>query len=304
MSIYRHTVTKVESMPLGEYLRRAIPFLPSKASVKKALSKDLVKLNGRKCGYFDRVSPGDKIFITRPQRRSPRPAIPVQDIPVIYQDDHCIIVNKPGGIAVNGNRHKTVENVLQHKIPVSPKKDALPFARPVHRLDVPTSGLLILARTKSFQVEIGRGLQNKEVQKQYVAVVHGTLNGEGVIEKPLDGLYCKTQYRVLKTVPSVNFGALTMVHLSPITGRTHQLRKHMKAIGHPIAGDKQYNDSSYMLQGKGMLLCSVSLKFKHPIIETDVNVEIDIPRKFHRVLEREVKFYNKKGRTLPDSPPK
>ena len=205
-----------------------------------------------------------------------------------------VVVDKPGGIAVNGNRHKTVENVIQHVIGPSPVSDALPYARPVHRLDVPTSGLLILARSREFQIAIGEALQNREVGKRYVAIVHGKLIGEGEVDKPLEGKPCRSRYRVIRSVPSVNFGHLTMVELEPVTGRTHQLRKHMQMIGHPIAGDKMYNRQDYVLQGKGMLLAAVQLSFVHPVTGKPMNISIDPPRKFIRVLQREEGFFRKK----------
>lgn len=272
-----------------------IPFLSSKASVKKALSKGQIELNGRKPRYFVKVQVGDKLKVMREERRAPKPKFEERLIPIVYKDDHCVIVNKPGGIAVNGNRHKTVENVMQHVVRKSKLNDALPYAMPVHRLDVPTAGLVIMARTRSFQIGMGKALEDKNVQKKYVAIVHGKLEGNGAVKKPLDGKNCVSLYRSLAIVPSINFGHMTMVELEPVTGRTHQLRKHMQMIGHPIAGDKMYNNSEYKLQGKGMLLCAVSLSFKHPVSHKPVSVDVPPPEKFERVLKREEEFYRRKG---------
>lgn len=295
-----HTVLDPKGLKLGDYLIRHVPFLASKASVKKALSRGDIKLNGEAPGYFTEINEGDNIRITREQRRAPKPAVDSGDIPIVFQDEHMVVVDKPGGIAVNGNRHKTVENVIQHVVGPSSVSDALPYARPVHRLDVPTAGLVILARSRAFQIGIGQALEDKKITKKYIAVVHGHLTGEGEINKPLEGKPCTSKFRVIRSVPSVNFGRLTMIELEPVTGRTHQLRKHMQMIGHPIAGDKMYNRKEYVLQNKGMLLASVYLSFQHPVTGQPVEISIKAPRKFERVLDREERFFDKKFKGKKD----
>lgn len=285
-------IVEDSKLPLGEFLMAHVPFLSSKASVKKSLSRKLVHLNGEHPGFFSELKRGDRVEVYRTDRRAPKPKFDIS-IPIVYQDEHCLVVQKPGGIAVNGNRHKTVENIIQHSVPQSSVPDALPYPRPVHRLDVPTSGLVMMARSKSFQVKLGQDLQRKRVTKHYVAIVHGQIKAPCTIDRPLEGKPCQSIVTPIEVVPSINFGHLTMVRLEPVTGRTHQLRKHLLMIGHPIAGDKMYNTETYVLQGKGMCLCAMSLEFDHPIDRKRVKVEIGIPEKFSRIMAREKQYFEK-----------
>ncbi|MFK7934025.1 MAG: RluA family pseudouridine synthase [Saprospiraceae bacterium] len=209
------------------------------------------------------------------------------DMPTIFEDEYLLIVNKPGGIATNGNRNKTVEQLVRPQRFKKMPKDKLPKPVAAHRIDVPTKGLVILAKSKRALAGMGKLFQNRQVSKTYFAIVHGKLQGTGRIDQPIDGKKSITDYEVEKTVQSRAFGHLTLVKLFPQTGRTHQLRIHLQQKGHLIIGDKMYAGAQRTILGKGLFLCAAALEFTHPITNKLVNVHIELPSRFQRLLERE-----------------
>ncbi len=271
---------------IAEYCGVVFPTLASKSAAKKAITAGHIFLNGKKARTADFVKNGDLIEL----RGSAVRKIKRLDyhIPIEYQDPHLLIVNKPGGIAVNGNRYKTVENGMAH-IPPSTERDALPRPIAVHRLDVPTCGLVVLARTKSAQIKMGKLFQSNRIRKEYIAIVHGTPTSEGEVNSAIQDKTSLTKYQVLRSVPSRIFGSLSLIRLLPITGRTHQLRIHLKSIGHLIVGDKMYADGRKTILGKGLQLCATQLIFAHPVTQDPLSIRIEPPAKFSRILDREAK---------------
>lgn len=289
MSNY-HRIKKVEKdTRLDEYAASAFPLLGSKSAARKAIEEGRLKRNGRTARPTDILKPGDRLQLADLGLPKPRPFR--FDLEAIYEDDHLIVVNKPGGIAVNGTRNKTVENALAGEVSPSPLKDGLPHPIATHRLDVPTKGLVMLAKTKSALIELNRAFQDKKVQKAYVAVVHGKLEGTGRIESKVKGKTAITDYESIKIVPSRKFGHFSLVKLRPVTGRTHQLRIHMKESGHLVVGDKEYARGQQSILGKGLYLCSCELSFDHPATGEKVHLEIPTPHKFIRLVEREEQRY-------------
>jgi RluA family pseudouridine synthase len=288
--LHTHIVKeKISEVPLDEYAAQAFPLLGSKSSARKAIDDGRLKKNGKETRPGELVSTGDQLELT--SLGLPKPKTFDFDLRSVYEDDFLIIVNKPGGIAVNGNRNKTVENALAGKLPRSPHEDGLPNPIATHRIDVPTKGLVMLARTKTALIELNRAFQEKRVKKAYVAVVHGKLEGKGRIDQKIKGKTAITDYESLKVAPSRVFGHLSLVKLYPVTGRTHQLRIHLQQRGHLVVGDREYAGREKTILGKGLFLCSCFLGFEHPITGEEVAVEIPVPKRFKRLLEREAKRY-------------
>ncbi len=276
-------------MRIADYAAREITSLGSKSAAKKALRRGDISINGKTASTADWVYQGDLIeFIDTSIRPIKKLKLPLD---IVFEDEHLIVVNKPGGIAVNGNRYKTLENALADINKNSTLPDALPRPIAVHRLDVPTTGLVILAKTKSAQVDLNRLFQLQQVSKTYVAIVHGKPPSSGFIDTPIDEKKSSTKYSVVRSVPSRIFGHLSLVQLKPITGRTHQLRIHLKSIGHLIVGDKLYSENQKTILGKGVLLAAVALSFIHPITLKQLNLTIEPPAKFKRILDREETRY-------------
>jgi len=208
------------------------------------------------------------------------------DIPIVFQDDFLLIINKPGGIATNGNRHKTVENLVQSRADKK-QKDALPRPVAAHRIDVPTKGLVVLAKTKKALAGMGKLFQQRQVQKTYYAITHGKMKAMGRIDSPVGGKKAITEFVTERAVASRKFGHFSLVKLTPETGRTHQLRIHLQEQGHLIVGDKQYAGEQRTIRGKGLFLCATALAFRHPITGKSVEVAVDLPSRFQRLLDRE-----------------
>lgn len=286
-----------------DYCARNFSIFKNKMAVEKAIEKEEISLNGNAATPEDFVRNGDFILVQKEEKIQPKESFPERnkkrtkkpkfdiEMPIVYEDDWLVIVNKPGGIAVNGNRNKTVENAIKGQYQRSSEPDALPSPVATHRLDVPTKGLVILAKTKTALVRINKAFQNKKVDKIYYAVVHKEISETGRIEEPIEGKPSITEFERIEVSPSRLFGHFSLVRLMPITGRTHQLRIHLKNLGHLIVGDKLYAESRKTILGKGLFLCACSLNFPHPISNKMINVEIPLPSRFKRLLEKERKRF-------------
>ncbi|NND05832.1 MAG: RluA family pseudouridine synthase [Saprospiraceae bacterium] len=283
---WTHTVPATSGkIRIDDYCGPVFSILGSKSATKKAIKSNRLFLNGRPAKTADFVRKGDTIaVIGAGVRNIKRINIPLE---IVFEDHHLIIINKPGGIAVNGNRHKTVENALVGVAKPSLVNDALPRPVAVHRIDVPTNGLVMLAKTKSALIKMTNAFQDRKVDKMYHAIVHGRPEREFRINESIENKEATTIGSTISTVPSLKYEHLSLVHLKPFTGRTHQLRIHMQSIGHLIVGDKLYAQGQHTILGKGLLLCAASLHFSHPNHGSDVAVTIETPRKFNRILDRE-----------------
>ncbi len=270
---------------ITDYCGPIFPSLGSKNAVKKAIKEGRLYLNNRECSTGDFVQSGDIVELRGHSVRKLKHYD--YHVEIVFQDDHLMIVNKPGGIASNGNRYKTIENVLVHANSGLTLPDALPRPLVVHRIDVPTCGLLMLARSKSAMIKLNRSFQRKLIEKRYCAVVHGTPPKKGTIQSAIKGKDAVTKYETIRTVPSRTFGSLSFIEVQPLTGRTHQIRIHLKELGHPIVGDKNYLGQQKTILGKGLLLCAASLQFQHPHTGEKKRVNIEPPAKFHRIMDRE-----------------
>ncbi len=281
-----HTVSGLDlAIRLVDYIGSAFELLGSKSAAKKALTGGRVQLNGKRAYASDFIENGDRLTLTG-DGMSKAKAYDME-MPIVHEDDHLIIVNKPAGIAVNGNRYKTVENALVGVARKSNLRDALHRPVATHRLDVPTRGLVMLAKNKSSLIKIGRQFQEGNIHKEYHAVVHGKVKEKGIIKIPIESKHATSEYERVEVVPSRVFKNLSLVKLMPITGRTHQLRIHMQAEGHLILGDKEYANGQKTILGKGLFLCSTQLVFNHPDTFKRTKISIEIPSKFLKVLQRE-----------------
>ncbi|MGL4486456.1 MAG: bifunctional tRNA pseudouridine(32) synthase/23S rRNA pseudouridine(746) synthase RluA [Yersinia sp. (in: enterobacteria)] len=194
---------------------------------------------------------------------------------ILYQDEHIVVVNKPSGLlSVPGRAPENKDSVMT-RIQVD-----YPAAQSVHRLDMATSGVIVVALTKAAERELKRQFREREPKKSYIARVWGHLvQDQGLIDLPLicdwpnrpkqkvcyeTGKSAQTEYRVL----SRDADGTTRVKLSPITGRSHQLRVHMLAMGHPILGDGFYAHPEAKAMASRLQLHAQELCITHPELET------------------------------------
>jgi 23S rRNA pseudouridine1911/1915/1917 synthase len=195
------------------------------------------------------------------------------------------VIHKPAGILVSGNGFKTIANALPQNLQRSSLPDAMP-PYPVHRLDYPTTGLLLIGKTASSIRALNKMFENKEIDKVYYAVTIGEMGKRGEIRTQVDNRESHSIYSVEVSVPSERFGQLNLVKLDPRTGRRHQLRKHLAGIGHPILGDQDYGKEGLILMKKGLYLHAFSLEFVHPFSQEKMYVEDELPKRFRKIFPK------------------
>ena len=202
---------------------------------------------------------------------------------LLHIDAHCIVVDKPGGLLSVPGRGAHLQDCLSTRVQAQ-FDDALV----VHRLDMATSGLMLFARGIDAQRALSRAFAQREVHKRYVAVVHGRMpDAQGEIALPLIadwpnrplqkvdheiGKPSLTRWRVIAT-----HSDRTRVELEPVTGRAHQLRVHLLAIGHPIVGDALYAPPEVLAGAPRLLLHATRLSFMHPVDGTALIVDSAAP---------------------------
>ena len=230
----------------------------SRNRIQKAADAGLIMANGKPVKSSYKVKPCDVLTVMMDRPRYDNDIIP-EDIPldIVYEDNDLMVVNKPAGLVVHpgcGNYHGTLVNAIAWHLKDNPKYDPNdPQVGLVHRIDKDTSGLLVVAKTPDAKTHLGLQFYNKTTKRKYNALVWGVVeNNEGTIEgnigrnpkdrmqmavlsDPAQGKHAVTHYRVLERL-----GYVTLVECVLETGRTHQIRVHMKHIGHTLFNDERY----------------------------------------------------------------
>lgn len=242
------TEETIQNERLDQYVARQLPGV-SRTFGARLIEQDRVLVNGRtqsKAGY--KLRPADKVEILYDEAELGQ--IPDIELPVIYEDKNCVVIDKPAGVLSHSkgafNPEATVATWLSEQVS-NLKGDR---AGIVHRLDRLTSGVMICAKTPEAQSWLQKQFSERKAKKVYLAVVIGTpKNKEAVIDMPIErnpkkpqtfrvgsqGKPARTQYKVLKIGDR-----LSLLEMRPTTGRTHQLRVHLQHLGHPILGDTLY----------------------------------------------------------------
>ena len=269
----------------------------TRSAVLKAIEEGRVLVNGnapQKAGV--KLNVGDVVTteVVEPKQISAAP----QDIPVeiLYEDDDIVVVNKPQGMVTHpasGSPDGTLVNALLYK--VSDLSGINGEIRPgiVHRLDKDTSGVLVVAKNDNAHLSLSEQISSKKALRYYYAIVVGNIaNEEGRIDKPIarsrkdrkqmavseEGRSAVTLYKVLERVKGY-----TLVECELRTGRTHQIRVHMKSIGHPVVGDPVYGKTS-KLAPHGQLLHAHKLVLFHPVSGEKMVFEAPVNEDFAAAL--------------------
>ena len=287
-----HIVPIIETAQrLSDYLCGVFVQLPSRKSVKTAIKKGAVYVNGEKGHTGDWVKSYQEIqLIDLDKAPSKILKMPME---VLYEDVYMAVIFKPAGLPVSGNQFRTVENALLYNIQLSTEPDALKQPRAAHRLDAPTSGLLLIAKTKQARINLGAQVEAKTIQKRYQAIVIGAPPEKGVINFPIEEKASLSTYKCLQTVDSLRSSQLSLLNLYPKTGRTHQLRIHLSTLGFPILGDAMYGREGLILKHKGLFLTAIELNFKHPISGKEQAIVLPTPYKYEALLKREQRRFDK-----------
>ena len=265
-------------MRLQEYGVGLFEVAPTRSAWKKVLKKHYVTVDGHPATTPTWIRGGEHIQLTMPE--DVPPARPLHfPLRVLYEDDHLAAIHKPGGILVSGNTFKTIARALPQNLQPSPRADAV-TPQPVHRLDYPTTGILLAGKTHSCIVALNQLFEEGHIHKQYYAVTIGVMPTTGRIQSELDAKSADTRYTLIKTIPSPRFGALNLVLLQPGTGRRHQLRRHLAGMGNPILGDPTYSPDHLLLKGKGLYLHAWSTRFSHPVTGEEIHLRDTLPKRF------------------------
>jgi len=229
----------------------------SRAYVRKLYEMGSVEVNDEPAKLSYKLKEGDRISIDyEPSSIEHTPDI---ELPILYEDGECVVINKPTGLLTHSkgsfNPEATVATWLNQRLGTVKELNKVSREGIVHRLDRGTSGVMILAKTPEAMSWLQKQFSSRKVKKTYIAIVVGELNPtEAVIDMPIErnprrpqtfrvgshGKPSKTHYKVLKVV-NYHGSVISLVELKPETGRTHQLRVHLKQQGHPIIGDSFYD---------------------------------------------------------------
>lgn len=268
----------------------------SRNKIQKLIENELVLVNDRIVSNNYKVQLNDLIKIleipTEPLGNLKPSNIKID---VIYEDDDLLVINKPSGMVVHpapGNYEDTLVNALIGKYELSNNS-----FRPgiVHRIDKDTSGLLLVAKNDFTHEKLSEMISKKIVERYYLALVEGEFNHEtGTIDAPIGR---DTKYREKMTVTSMNsknaithfkilerFNKYTLIECKLETGRTHQIRVHMKYINHPIVNDPIYGHTIQGYENFGQLLHSTKIKFPHPRSGEILEFEVSPPNEFMDIM--------------------
>ncbi len=263
---------------LQEYAPSVFKSITTRSGIKKAIKRQEILLNGRIAKTSDYIKENQRIELLQPEVLIKK--IFKLQLEVIYEDDFLAVVNKPSGYPTSGNYFMTIENSLPYNLLPSVEIDALPYPTPVHRLDAPTSGLLLIAKTRKVQMQLHQEFENKNIHKTYIALVHGSTPGSMEIKEDIDQKSSLTQVRRIDLFKRKEI-EFSLLEVKPKTGRTHQIRIHLSALGFPIIGDKEYGKDTPTLK-RGLFLAAVGLQFKHPATGVDHCLKLPYPKKFSK----------------------
>ena len=269
----------------GQYLydvahEAFIKIIPSRKGIKKAIKRNSVLVDGEAGNSGWKMRVNQKIELLGNYTKIPKSYD--LEIKVLFENEQYAIVHKPHGLITSGNQYKNLYNTLAFNLQKSNNIDALPYPTPCHRLDKETAGCVLIAKTKTAQIEISRLFVERKISKTYVAIVHGETAISGSIHLPINGQIAKTTFERKKVFKSKKGERYSVVKMHPITGRTHQLRIHFSKLGHPILGDKIYGNEGNILKHKGLFLCSTALDIKFGLLAKHISTTLS--KKFQRFI--------------------
>jgi 23S rRNA pseudouridine1911/1915/1917 synthase len=287
----------------------------SRTKIQEWIRSGLVRVNGREPGKSsEKVKAGEDITIELPAPSPARPELVAQDIPlsILFEDSEILVLNKPPGLVVHpavGHRDGTLVNALLHRS----KEWAGPADRPglVHRLDKDTSGVLVVAKTEGAMAKLGKAMKERSLEKEYLALVYGKAPlKKGRIDLKIrrdpadrkrmavsksEGRDSSTLYEILSE-SSGSLSGLTLLKCRLVTGRTHQIRVHLKALHLPIVGDPTYGSPRWKgivdetlrelcRTFPGQALHAWRLTLKHPTTGETMTFTAPVPGDVKALLE-------------------
>lgn len=298
ISKYVHKVTAEDvGLTINQILRQNYRF--SARFKTKIKYQKLIDLNGHPAPGYVKPVAGDVISVRLPEESSD---FPPEDIPldIICEDDDIIIINKQPGIIVHptkGHPYHTIANGIMKYMAETGQSFKVRFA---NRIDMDTSGIIIVAKNANAQNELSSQMKRGTVVKKYIAVVEGIVSedhfeidlpvgrpGEISIRRAVmdvadGGKEALSEVKVLERYHSETYGDYTLVEVSLHTGRTHQIRVHLSAIGHPIAGDELYGGNTGLISRQA--LHAYYIEFNHPHTSERVRFKTEYPDDINNLI--------------------
>ena len=272
----------------------------SRSYIKTLNKQGHISVNGKqvKAGYI--LKPNDVVEydVLEPEKISAE----AENIPlnIIYEDDNLLVINKQVGLVVhpcNTTKSHTLVNALMYHIKNLSTINGVLRPGIVHRLDKDTGGLMIVAKNDNAHKILSAQLKDKTLNREYKALIKGRIKQDFVVEGYLgrnpknreqmalvgeqNGKYSKTIFTVDKV-----FDHYTLLNCKLTTGRTHQIRAHLKSINHPIVGDVLYGGQDKTIKTNGQLLFAYKISFVHPTSSQNMTFEVPLPDYFEEVLKQ------------------
>ena len=287
-------------MPPGAAGARLDVFLAgpvgSRAAAQRLIDAGHVSVDGEPRAKRHRLAGGELVVVTEPASAPKSAPEGAAEFAIAHEDEHLLVVDKPAGLVVHparGHREGTLSQALTGRAAggTEPGRAGI-----VHRLDRDTSGLLVVARSEAAHRALRAQLQRREIEREYLALVEGRPPARtGTIEAPIGrdrGVRTRMSIDTDRPRAAVTHFAFerelaraTLLRVRLQTGRTHQIRVHLQAIGHPVAGDPQYGQAGlYGLERQ--FLHATRLAFDHPVGGQRVEVVSELPEDLRRALER------------------
>jgi 23S rRNA pseudouridine955/2504/2580 synthase len=280
---------------IDNFLLRRLKGVP-KSHVYRVLRSGQVRVNSARVKPEYRLRTGDRVRLPPVRTAMKPPAAKPAEFPIVFEDADLLVLDKPAGVAVHGGSGVSF-GVIESLRAARPQARLLELA---HRLDRDTSGLLIVAKKRSALVELHRMLREGEIEKVYLALAKGKLEGR-TLSQPLHkyvnakgerrvsvkegGMAAETRVKALKVSSEFSF-----VEIRLLTGRTHQIRVHLAHAGHPVLGDGKYGDFelNHRLEKRGvrrLFLHASRLAFAHPVAKQMIELEAPLPAEMKKFVD-------------------
>lgn len=263
---------------LESLLRNLLPLAPT-AYLRQLVRRGKVTINGLQAEPTTLVLQGDSVQLRESGRTASLLTASPPSVDILYEDDRIMALNKPSGLAVHRTAEHGDQTLLDFAARFCQERGAPLPLRPVNRLDRGTSGAIILAKGGTAAGIFGRLVRGVGLSKLYLALVEGELPADGRIDLPVEGKESVTLFRVLGRGRGWAFVALW-----PLTGRMHQLRRHLAAVGAPVMGDRRYGSPTSMPDGV-FCLHSFRTTFIHPETGRRVELTAPLPGSFTTLLQ-------------------
>lgn len=313
-------IHKLQVEPLPEPLRLDLYLSQtdlglSRSQLKRLFGEGRVTVAGHKVRPSYKVEGGEQVEVDQPESKSPGFMPEALPLDIIYEDDYLVVINKPAGLVVHpapGNETGTLANALLHHFRQLADGYQGGYPGLVHRLDKHTSGLMLVAKRDDIHTKLADQLQDRTLNREYLALIWGHMRPEsGEIDQPLgrsrsdrrvmSGSAVKTREAITRYETIETYDFLSYIRLRLLTGRTHQIRAHLKEKGRPVLGDPEYGGRSSQLRGiearhrlfarellalaDRQMLHAARLQFVHPEDGEMREFVCEPPEDFRRVLD-------------------